>query len=94
MRGVRAVYNNVLLPLLGIGPLLWGLVGENTALRWLLSSAPLQLLGKSSYAFYIIHIGVLQRLVHGWLGSNVLTLLVLYALSALLCWLLEEPLNH
>lgn len=86
--------NNVLLPLLGIGPLLWGLVAEDTALRRLLSSAPLQLLGKSSYAFYLIHMGVLQRLLHEWLGNSGLTLLVLYGLSVLLYWAVEEPLNR
>lgn len=86
--------NNVLLPLLGIGPLLWGLVGEDTAVSRLLSSAPLQLLGKSSYAFYLIHMGALQRLLHEWLGSNALTLLALYGLSILLYWAVEEPLHR
>jgi peptidoglycan/LPS O-acetylase OafA/YrhL len=86
--------NNVLLPLLGIGPLLWGLVGERTLVSRLLGSAPLQLLGKSSYVFYLIHMGALQRLLHEWLSSNVLTLLVLYMLSILLYWFLEEPLNR
>jgi peptidoglycan/LPS O-acetylase OafA/YrhL len=86
--------NNVLLPLLGIAPLLWGLVAERTWLSRLLSSAPLQLLGKSSYAFYLIHIGALQGLLHEGLGSSGLTLLALYGLSILLYQFLEEPLNH
>ena len=91
---VGMLLNNVLLPLLGVAPLLWGLVGEDTALRRLLSSAPLQLLGKSSYVFYLIHMGALQRLLHEWLGSSGLTLLALYGLSMLLYWAVEEPLNH
>ena len=86
--------NNVLLPLLGIAPLLWGLVGEDTILRRLLSSAPLQLLGKSSYAFYLIHMGALQELLRAWLGSGGLALLALYGLSILLHWAVEEPLNR
>ncbi|MET4076463.1 acyltransferase [Hymenobacter sp. UYCo722] len=86
--------NNVLLPLVGIGPLLWGLVGEETAISRLLSSSPLQLLGKSSYAFYLIHMGVLQRLLREGLGNYGLTLLALYSLSILLYWAVEEPLNH
>ena len=86
--------NNVLLPLLGIGPLLWGLVAERTWLSRLLSSAPLQLLGKSSYTFYLIHVGALQQLLHEWLGSGGLTLLALYSLSILLYRAVEEPLNH
>ncbi|MDB5269766.1 MAG: hypothetical protein JWP58_2806 [Hymenobacter sp.] len=86
--------NNVLLPLLGIGPLLWGLARETTWLSRLLSSRPLLLLGKSSYVFYLLHMGVLQHLIHNQLQSNVLTVLALYAISIVLYWLVEEPLNH
>jgi peptidoglycan/LPS O-acetylase OafA/YrhL len=86
--------NNVALPLLGLGPLLWGLVGEDTWLRRLLSTRLLVLLGKSSYVFYLIHMGVVQHLLHEWLGSDALTVLALYGLSILLYWLVEEPLNH
>ena len=85
--------NNVALPLLGIGPLLWGLVGEATWLRRLLSTRLLVLLGKSSYVFYLIHMGVVQHLLHEWLGSDALTALALYGLSILLYWVVEEPLN-
>lgn len=86
--------NNVVLPLVGIGPLLWGLVREDTWLRRLLSTRLLVLLGKSSYVFYLIHMGVVQHLLHKQLGSNVLTALALYALSVLLYRAVEEPLNR
>ncbi|MBC6697106.1 acyltransferase family protein [Hymenobacter puniceus] len=86
--------NNIVLPLVGIGPLLWGLVQEDTVLRRLLSSAPLVLLGKSSYAFYLIHIGVFQQLLYEATGSQALCVLLLYVASILLYWLLEEPLNQ
>ena len=86
--------NNVALPLLGIGPLLWGLVREDTWLRRLLSSPPLLLLGKSSYAFYLIHMGVLQHLLRERLANPLLLVLALYAASIGLYWLVEEPLNH
>ncbi|MBD2721480.1 acyltransferase family protein [Hymenobacter armeniacus] len=94
LRPAGMFLNNVLLPLLGIGPLLWGLVQENTWLSRWLSSRPLVLLGKSSYAFYLIHMGAVQELVHRWLGSSFLTVLALYGLSMALYWLIEEPLNH
>ena len=87
------VLNNVGLPLLGIGPLLWGLVREDTGLRRLLGSAPLVLLGRSSYAFYLIHMGVLQQLLRGHLPSPVVAVL-LYGLAIGLYWLVEEPLNR
>lgn len=95
--GVRRPFglflNNVVLPLLGIMPLLWGLVGEATWVRRLLSSRPLLLLGKSSYVFYLIHMGVLQHLLHRQLLGNV-GLVLLYPIAILLYWLVEEPLNH
>lgn len=86
--------NNVLLPLLGIGPLLWGLVREKTWVSQLLSGAPAVLLGKSSYVFYLIHMGVLQVLLREQLSNPLLVMLVLYGLSILLFLLVEEPLNH
>lgn len=86
--------NNVVLPVAGLGPLLWGLVREDTWLRRLLSSPPLLLLGKSSYAFYLIHMGVLQVLLHRHFANPLVPILALYALSILLYWLVEEPLNH
>ena len=85
--------NNVGLPLLGIGPLLWGLVREPTALRRLLGSPPLVLLGRSSYAFYLIHLGALQQLLRARLPSPVVAVL-LYGVAVLLFWLVEEPLNR
>ena len=94
MQPAGMLLNNVLLPLLGIGPLLWGLAREDTWLSRLLSSRPLLLLGKSSYVFYLLHMGVLQHLLHNWLQSNVLAVLVLYGVSIVLYWLVEEPLNH
>ena len=86
--------NNVLLPLLGIGPLLWGLVREDTWLSRLLSIRPLLLLGKSSYVFYLIHMGPIRALLHQQLQNAWLTLAVVYGASILLYWLVEEPLNR
>ncbi|MBF9223155.1 hypothetical protein [Hymenobacter ruricola] len=86
--------NNAVLPVLGIGPLLWGLVREDTWFSRGLGSPPMVLLGKSSYVFYLIHLGVVQEQLHCWLGSGLLTVLALYGLSILLFWGAEEPLNQ
>jgi peptidoglycan/LPS O-acetylase OafA/YrhL len=94
LRPAGMAINNLALPVLGIGPLLWGLVREDTWLSQLLGSKPMVLLGKSSYAFYLIHMGVVQQQLHEWLGSKVLAVLALYGLSILLFWVVEEPLNH
>lgn len=49
--------NNGLLPV-ATGLLLWGLATETTALQRGLGSGPLQALGKASYCFYLLHMGV------------------------------------
>ncbi|MBF9143765.1 acyltransferase family protein [Hymenobacter properus] len=86
--------NNVALPVLGIAPLLWGLVGEATWVRRLLSSRLLALLGRSSYVFYLIHVGAVRHLLYQWIGSSVLTALSLWLVSILLYKMVEEPLNR
>ena len=86
--------NNVALPVLGIAPLLWGLVGEATWVRRLLSTRLLVLLGRSSYVFYLIHVGPVQHLLHQWLGSSTVAALALWGLSVGLYQAVEEPLNR
>ncbi|WP_420147552.1 acyltransferase family protein [Spirosoma sp.] len=49
---------NFLLPI-GIGLLLLGLLQENSLIRSLLSTPFMQMLGRSSYGFYLIHLGVI-----------------------------------
>lgn len=53
------INNVVLVP--GICLLLYGLIHEPSLLRRVLSSRPFDLLGKASYAFYLIHAGLLDR---------------------------------
>ncbi|UOQ67516.1 acyltransferase family protein [Hymenobacter volaticus] len=92
-------FNNVALPG-GILVLFAGLLTEQTWLRQLLSSTLLQVLGKSSYIFYLIHFGVIQQFVHDlvpfegkWL--NLISIfLVLNLLAIALHYLVEQPLNN
>lgn len=86
--------NNVALPLLGIGPLLWGLARETTWLSRVLGSQPLRLLGKSSYVFYLIHMGVLHQLLRQTPLPRAAAPVVLYAAAVLLYALVEAPLNR
>ena len=73
------VYNTVL-PI-GIGLLFMGLLREKSCLKSFLSQPVMQSLGHSSYAFYLIHIGVaaggLQRagVTNHWLLFGLLVLL-------------------
>jgi len=52
--------NNIILPI-AIAILYYGLMIEKSGLQKFLSSPTMQLLGKSSYIFYLIHIGVIAN---------------------------------
>jgi peptidoglycan/LPS O-acetylase OafA/YrhL len=86
--------NLVALPLAG-GLFFAGLLSESTKLRQLLSSNPMQHLGRSSYAFYLLHAGplsfwVYERLPDFW----PLRLLAVQAVSWAVYQLLEKPLGR
>jgi peptidoglycan/LPS O-acetylase OafA/YrhL len=86
--------NNVALPG-GIVTFFAGLLTERTWLRSFLASSPLQLLGKSSYVFYLIHMGIL----HDWLASNWTEnsgklFVILNILAIVLYYVVEQPLNR
>lgn len=80
--------NNWLLPL-ATGWLLHGLATEPTRLAWLLSTPLGQRLGRASYCFYLLHLGVvpdaLKPLLRPWLpaGAAVAATFILLVLAAL-----------
>ncbi|UYZ64335.1 acyltransferase family protein [Hymenobacter weizhouensis] len=92
--------NNWLLPW-GTGLLLHGLATQpGGLLQHLLSTQPAQVLGKSSYAFYLLHMGMLPNLVLPFFKSHVplfwaiLAYCVLaWVLSIGLYYLVESPLH-
>jgi len=69
--------NNWLLPL-ATGWLLHGLATEPTRLAGLLSTRLWQQLGRASYCFYLLHLGLvpdaLKRLLHPWLPAGLVLL--------------------
>ncbi len=84
--------NNFVLPL-AVGILLYGFITESTILSRLLSTNPLQVLGKSSYAFFLIHSGMLYEFFYFHLSVNKLIIfLALNALAIILYYCLEKPL--
>jgi peptidoglycan/LPS O-acetylase OafA/YrhL len=82
-----------LLPLLAIAPLYLGLLTEKTLLAKVLSSKIMVLLGKSSYVFYLIHMGVVYSALNHIVQNKMLQFIVLNLISIILFTYLEEPLN-
>jgi peptidoglycan/LPS O-acetylase OafA/YrhL len=91
----EVILYNYSLPV-GIALFFAGLLLEKTFISRLLGQPLLQALGKSSYAFYLIHIGVLSRLVQktGLANSAWVLFLVLVVLAHGLYVLVEKPLQR
>lgn len=90
---VRAI-EVCLLCLLGIAPLLWGLIHEKTFVSKILSTSTFVLLGKSSYVFYLIHKGFIPIFIYKYIWDNIIFLFILLnVISILLFRYIEEPLN-
>jgi peptidoglycan/LPS O-acetylase OafA/YrhL len=82
----------------GIGVLFFGLLTEATVVSSVLSIPLFQLLGKSSYVFYLIHMGPVHDFITsfvanvGWI-STIVHFIMLIVLSIIIFRLMEEPLN-
>lgn len=84
-----------ILALLGIAPLLYGLIFEKTIIQKILSSKLMILLGKSSYIFYLIHKGFIPIIFNDRISDNkVLLFIFLNIISILMFHYLEEPFNN
>jgi peptidoglycan/LPS O-acetylase OafA/YrhL len=91
---LTTLVSNVLLPLPIVG-LLWGLIHERTWLQKLLQTRVFDLLGKSSYAFYLIHVGTIDDLFIDYISGHWLVRLVAYTfLSIALYRWVESPLHR
>ncbi len=83
--------NNVLLPL-GVAVLFYGLMKEKSLISKFLSTSFMQLLGKSSYIFYLIHIGIISKLASDFSEYN--TDRFFKWLDAKEFWWLSENINY
>jgi len=91
---IGKLINTFLMPLFGIAVFYYGLVTETTLLSKLFSSKPMQLLGKSSYIFYLIHIGVLALFLDQYITNNFLLFVTINVIAVLMFLFIEEPLNN
>ncbi len=87
------IINNILMPI-AIALMFWGLITERGYFQIWLSSKPFQLLGESSYSFYLIHLGLISGALHRYCISNftlqfIPLVLVAYGLYSFV----EKPLN-
>ena len=89
----------LVLPLAGCS-LIAGLIEEETAVKKILSTKPFVELGKASYVFYLIHLGLLHEFILSVLGERFsapvnysITLGFLTAASILIYYTIESPLN-
>lgn len=87
------VVNNLVLPP-GIALFLAGLLREQTWLRCLLETRVAQVLGQSSYAFYLLHNGLLRELSGQFMPNSVALFLVTLVLALAAFYLIEEPLHR
>jgi peptidoglycan/LPS O-acetylase OafA/YrhL len=85
--------SNFLLPL-PVALLLWGLIFDHTWLQRLLQTRLFDLLGKSSYVFYLIHQGVIDEFFATHVSNHWLPKLLAYVLLSigLYKWV-EAPLH-
>jgi peptidoglycan/LPS O-acetylase OafA/YrhL len=87
------IVNNFFLPI-AIIIFFRGLIFENTFISRAFSSSLGQLLGKSSYAFYLIHVGFIEVGLHKFVSSNAAILFLLINIISIGIYLyIEEPLN-
>jgi peptidoglycan/LPS O-acetylase OafA/YrhL len=86
------IINTFLLPTIGISLFYYGLIKEKTIFSKFLGSSTLVLLGKSSYIFYLIHIGVGNVLAK--FTNQFFAIIILWIISIILFKYLEEPFNN
>jgi peptidoglycan/LPS O-acetylase OafA/YrhL len=87
------VINTFFLPVFGIAPLFLGLIKEKTILQKFFSTKIILLLGKSSYIFYLIHLGIFVTILNKISSNQEFIFIALNVISVVLYQYLESPLN-
>lgn len=88
------IINTLLLPLFGIAPLIFGLIYEKTIVSKALQSKTMVLLGKSSFVFYLIHIGFFATLLNKIFSNYFIVFAFLNIISIFMYIYIEIPMNH
>jgi peptidoglycan/LPS O-acetylase OafA/YrhL len=88
------IINTFFLPIIGIAPLFYGLIKEKTFVSKILETNLFQLLGKSSYIFYLIHLGIFATFIQNSIHNYILVFLIFNVVSIILYQFIEKPLNN
>jgi peptidoglycan/LPS O-acetylase OafA/YrhL len=99
LHATEGLFWNYLVAQLGIplatAPLIWGLATERTWLGRLLGSSPFVVLGRASYGFYLIHLGVLSGVLFSVLRlSSLPAFIVMNGVAVLLLFAYEDPMRR
>lgn len=87
---IQILANNIVFPLIG-ALFFYGLICERSWVQRFFASKPVELLGKSSYVFYLIHIGLIGDAVHSLTNRTVLTFLLLHCIAIIIYLVIERP---
>ena len=86
--------NNLILPIFAVSALFYGLLTEKTWFSRFLSTPVMELLGKSSYIFYLIHMGIISSGLLSISTNLIFHFVSLNLVSILLYKFFEDPMNH
>lgn len=90
----KLIIHQGFIPLLA-GLFIAGLLLEESGVKQVMESKVLDLLGKSSYSLYLIHLGIIPSFIMLHISSHpILVILMLFLLSVILWHQVEEPLHH
>lgn len=90
----EVVLNSLFLPI-AIAVFFYGLITEVNLTSRILASRPVRLIGRSSYAFYLIHVGLYYEFFYFHLSQNKFIIFLALNISAVILYLLvEEPINR
>ena len=87
------VINNLILPCF-VALLLLGLIKEKTLFSRLLSTPLFQSLGRSSYAFYLLHMGIFSELYFRVFDAKYILFPFMILVSTAFYYFVESPLNN
>ncbi|MGB8194688.1 MAG: acyltransferase [Chitinophagaceae bacterium] len=82
--------NNIVFPLT-VATFFYGLIYERSWVQRFFAWGPVELLGKSSYAFYLIHAGFVAEFIHPLTNQPFFTFIMLQLLAILIFFLIERP---